>query len=247
MYKNKLETVANGLEAVEQLSKTFNHYISLPSLQYFAGEDDLAAGGGEDDLEEKKDDQLDDDKKDDQVDLTKNEQRQAEKLFNQDQVNDFVSRETKKEQEKLFKKLGVKDFDSAKDALKKFNKIQEDQKTEAQKLEDNNKTLETERNNYMTEAENAKAELSALKKDVSPDSVSDVIVLAKNLVTDEVDLNDAIDEVLKKYPNFKRVQATDEDEQGTKKKKPNFTQGKHKTEKQTEDEKFTNAFGSWLK
>jgi hypothetical protein len=49
-----------------------------------------------------------------------------------------------------------------------------------------------------------KAKYQALSKDVSPDFVDDALVLAQRRMTDEVDLETALDQVLDSYPHFKR-------------------------------------------
>jgi hypothetical protein len=49
-----------------------------------------------------------------------------------------------------------------------------------------------------------KAKYQALSKDVSPDFVDDALVLAKRRMTDEVDLEAALDKVLDSYPHFLR-------------------------------------------
>jgi hypothetical protein len=53
-----------------------------------------------------------------------------------------------------------------------------------------------------------KAKYQALAKDVSPDYVDDALALAQRRVTDEIDLDSALDAVLESYPNFKRQAPT---------------------------------------
>ncbi len=44
--------------------------------------------------------------------------------------------------------------------------------------------------------------LAAVSKGVKADAIADVIALAKTKVTDKVPMEQAIDEVIKKYPQF---------------------------------------------
>jgi len=174
-----------------------------------------------------------------QQQLTQPEQ-QKEKLFTQEDVNNLIARETKKAQERLLKQLGIEDFNSAKEGLQKFREWQESQKTEAEKQAERLKTLETEKTELSAENEKLKAQLSALKAGVKPESVEDVVVLAKNYVNEDTDMDQAIQMVLEKYPQFKAQQDTKPDDQ--KDPKPTFTTGQHSKKEESELDKWINAF-----
>lgn len=169
--------------------------------------------------------------------------KKQDKSFSQEDVNNLVAREAKKATEKLLKQLGVTDFKSAKDGLDKFKEIQESQKTDAQKAAERAKELEGTNQALTSQVSTLGAQLAALKADVNPDSLDDVIVLANNLVSDEKTIDDAIQEVLKKYPNFKRS-ATQQQKSDDGKKPPKFTDGNHdsKDGKQTEVDQWMSAF-----
>lgn len=175
------------------------------------------------------DDDLDDDPQDPPAD--------PDKTFTQDDVNAIAAREAKKAQEKLLKQLGVKDFKTAKEGLEKFKEIQDSQMTEAEKQKATLKLLKDQNSTYEGQVKTMSAQLAAMKADVNPDSLDDVIVLANNLVNDETTIDDAIKSVLKKYPHFKRTQDAQD------KKKPKFSDGEHKKDdKQSEEEKWLAAF-----
>lgn len=142
------------------------------------------------------------------------------KNFSQEDVNNIVAREVKKAQEKMLKQLGIEDFQSAKEGLQKFREWQDAQKTEAEKQAERLKELEESSQALANENETLKAQLAALEAGVNPDSVADVVVLAKNMVSDDVDMKGAIQKILEKYPHFK---ASAKEEQ-----KPTFTTGEHK-------------------
>ena len=147
-------------------------------------------------------------------------EKAEEKLFRQEDVNNIVAREAKKAQEKLLKELGIDDFENAKDGLAKFREWQESQKTEQEKQQEKLQELQTSNETLANENANLKAQISAMKVGVKAESVEDVIALAERLVNDETTIDDAIKQVIEKYPQF----AQDEEEQ-----KPNFTTGQHQT------------------
>src|SRR5690606_5619777 len=128
-------------------------------------------------------------------------EKAEEKLFRQEDVNNIVAREAKKAQEKLLKQLGIDDFDSAKEGLEKFREWQESQKSEAEKQAERLQKLETDYNSVSEENASLKAQIAAMKSGVKAESVEDVVVLAKTLVDDDTDMNEAIKKVIEKYPH----------------------------------------------
>src|SRR5690554_5511003 len=147
-------------------------------------------------------------------------EKAEEKIFHQEDVNNIVAREVKKTQEKLLKELGIDDFENAKEGLQKFREWQESQKTEQEKQQEKLQELQTNNETLANENANLKAQLAAVKQGVKAESVEDVIALAERLVNDETTIDDAIKQVIEKYPQF----AQSEEEQ-----KPNFTTGQHQT------------------
>src|SRR5690554_3709818 len=152
------------------------------------------------------------------------EQQQPEeaggKTFTQDDVNNLVAQEVKKAQEKLLKQLGIEDFNSAKEGMQRFREWQESQKTEAEKQAEQLQKLQEQSQTLATENEQLKAKLAVVQAGVNPNSIDDVVVLAKSYLSKDVDLNTAIGKVLEKYPHFAAAQPEE--------KKPKFTVGDHK-------------------
>lgn len=142
--------------------------------------------------------------------------------FSQEDVNNLVAREAKKAQEKLLKQLGIEDFDNAKEGFQKFQEWQESQKTEAEKQAEQLEKLQSENESKDTTINQLQAQLSALKTGVIADSVEDVVALAKNYVSDDVDMDTAIKQVIEKYPHFAKAEQEQEE-------KPNFTTGQHQS------------------
>ena len=152
-------------------------------------------------------------------------EKAEEKLFRQEDVNNIVAREAKKAQEKLLKELGIDDFENAKDGLAKFREWQESQKTEQEKQQEKLQELQTNNETLANENANLKAQLAAVKQGVKAESVEDVIALAERLVNDETTIDDAIKQVIEKYPYFAENVSEEEQEQ-----KPKFTRGRHSKE-----------------
>lgn len=142
------------------------------------------------------------------------------KTFTQEEVNGLVAKEVKKAQEKIFKSLGFEDVKSAKDGLKQLKEWQDSQKTEAEKkaeaIADKEKQLEA----VILENKQLTAKYAALTLGVRSDAVDDVIALSQSKVTDDVTINDAIAEVLEKYPQFGNVPEETKEEP-----KPSFSIG----------------------
>lgn len=148
------------------------------------------------------------------------QQQQDTKTFTQDDVNNIAARESKKATEKLLKELGIEDFENAKDGLSKFREWQESQKTEQEKQTEQLEALAKEKESLSSENDSLKAQLSALKQGVKGESVEDVVALAERLVSDDVTIDDAIKQVVEKYPHF--AEGTEQEEG-----KPTFTTGQH--------------------
>ena len=163
-----------------------------------------------------------------------------EKTHSQEDVNNLIKKKTSEQTEKLLKDLGIEDFGSAKEGMEKFRAWQESQKSE-QELKDE-KLQELETNFSSTSDENTvlKAQISAMKVGVKADSVSDVVTLAKTMVTDEVDMEAAIASVVEKYPHFAQTAEPEPDPNAT--PKPQFSNGQHQTQPTTDADKWMEAF-----
>ena len=163
-----------------------------------------------------------------------------ETTFSQADVNAIASKEAKTAQEKMLKQLGIEDFDSAKEGMKKFQEWQESQKTEQQLKDEKLQELETNFSSTSDENTVLKAQISAMKVGVKADSVSDVVTLAKTMVTEEVDMDAAIASVVEKYPHFAQVAEPEPDPNTP--PKPQFSNGQHQTQPATDADKWMEAF-----
>ncbi|MBF0778176.1 hypothetical protein [Streptococcus cuniculi] len=136
-------------------------------------------------------------------------QTQESKTFTQEEVTGLVAKESKKAQEKIFKSLGFEDIKSAKDGLAKLKEWQDSQKSESEKQAEALAVKEQELESALSEKKTLEAKLSALTLGVNTEAVDDVIILAERLVSDDMSIDDAIGQVLKKYPQFSKQEAVE--------------------------------------
>lgn len=241
--------------AVKEESKLRN-YLPL-NLQFFAddgggndGSSDSNADGGDQDSSQKGDGDSGNTDSDNNTSGTgdnnnstdsANNDKSKDKTFTQADVSNIAAREAKKAREKILKQLGVKDIKGARSALQQYQEHLDSQKTEAEKVAERAKQLEEANGDLTNQVTTLEAQVAALKADVDPESLDDVIVLAKAKVSDDVSIDEAMKDVVEKYPHFKK-QAQQQDND-SKKKKPKFTAGDHKDDsKQTEKDSWINAF-----
>lgn len=140
----------------------------------------------------------------------------AEKTFSQEDVTRISTKEHKSGYSKAIKDLGFSDLETAKNALAEYAKWQESQKSEADKQAEALTAKDRELANAQAENKVLASKLAALSKGVNTESVDDVIALAERLVTDEVSIDDAIGQVLAKYPQFGKQEPVED-------KKPTIT------------------------
>lgn len=168
----------------------------IMNLQIFAGD-----GEGDDPGDESGDD--DDDPGDDDDDSDDDDKEENEKKFSQKDVDDAVkkrlAREKRKWQRDQQKKAGKKPNGK----VKTGEDSSKDDDTETQELRDK-----------AAKADEMEMKWTCLEHDVDKACVDDVLALARvHMAKDEdMDIEDAIDEVLKKCPQFKES-SKDKDEE----------------------------------
>lgn len=97
-----------------------------------------------------------------------------------------------------------KDDTPSAEELAAFRKWQESQKSDAEKQAAAIGKAEKARADAEAKAAAAELKLTAMSKGVSAEALSDVIALAKTKITDKVTAEQAIDEIIKKYPTFSK-------------------------------------------
>lgn len=169
----------------------------IMNLQVFAGD-----GEGDDPGDESGDD--DDDPGDDDDDSDDDDQEENEKKFSQKDVDDAVkkrlAREKRKWQRDQQKKAGKKPNGK----VKTGEDSNKDDDVETQELRDK-----------AAKADEMEMKWTCLEHDVDKSCVDDVLALARvHMAKDEdMDIEDAIDEVLKKYPQFKESSKEKDEEE----------------------------------
>lgn len=91
----------------------------------------------------------------------------------------------------------------SKEEIQAYNTWKESQKTEEEKKNEALTNAEKLRLAAEEKATALEAKVTCLSKGINTDSVDDVVILAKAMVTEEVTMEQAIDKVLEKYPSFK--------------------------------------------
>lgn len=167
-------------------------------LQVFAGDDggDPGDDSGDDDPDDDPGDD-DDDDEDDPDD---------EKKFSQKDVNDAVKKRLAREKRKWQREQQKKNAENNKpDGQGKSGDDGEDDK-QTKELKDK-----------AARADDLELKWTCLEHDVDKSYVDDVLALAKTRMTkdENLDIEDAIDEVLKKYPHFKESSKKDDDDDDT--------------------------------
>ena len=168
------------------------------NLQFFAGEGEDGDNGndvgeGDDQDDEDSDEGGDDD--------------QDEKKFSQKDVDDAVKKRLAREKRKWQRdQQKKKEKPDGKDKAGDDGEESEDSK--ARKAAENRATK-------------AEARVACYEAGVAKDSVDDAIALARSYMEndEDLDLEEAIEKVVKKYPHFKKGTADQDDDEGEGKKK----------------------------
>lgn len=171
------------------------------NLQVFAGDDDDPGEEGRDDDDEPGDD--DDDSDDD------DEPEENEKKFSQKDVDDAVKKRLAREKRKWQREQQKKDGKKPNGKVKTGEDSNKDDDAETQELRDK-----------AAKADEMEMKWTCLEHDVDKSCVDDVLALARVHMAknEDMDIEDAIDEVLKKYPQFKESSKEEDDEEETKSK-----------------------------
>lgn len=176
----------------------------IMNLQIFAGEGGDGSGEG-DDQEDESDEEEDSD-----------ENGEDEKKFSQKDVDAAVEKRLARERRKWNRQQEKKkDGDNAgKDG------DEESEETKARKKAENR-------------ASKAEEKLACFEAGVAKDSIDDVAALARSYMAsnEELDLEDAIEKVLKKYPHFKNTAKETDEEEGNKGKSWGERQSRKSTRK----------------
>lgn len=126
----------------------------------------------------------------------------SEKTFTQAEVNALMAKEKKQGRSAALKALGFEDEKGAKETLEALRKLEESQKTDSQKKEDDLKNATAKAQTAESRAQAAERKLEAIKGGVKPEFVEEVTALALLKVSDDVDFETALKAVKEKMPTF---------------------------------------------
>lgn len=137
------------------------------------------------------------------------ETKTEEKTFTQEDVNNLVSKESKKAMEKLLRELGVEDMKSAKEGLKKFKEIQDAQKSDYDKAMEKIELLEKENNEYKAEKK-SREDIDSIKSILKEKQIDEKYAKTiKKLITDEISEESVMSTIEEELPmlleNTKKV------------------------------------------
>ena len=124
------------------------------------------------------------------------------KTYTQEEIDKMIETRVNRERKKIMNDEEYKKYE----AWKESQKTDEEKKNEALTNAENARIAAEERANSL------EAKVTCLSKGVTANSVDDVVILAKAMVTDEVTIEQAIDKVLEKYPSFKGEAKQQEEE-----------------------------------
>ena len=120
---------------------------------------------------------------------------QSQRTFTQDEVSRMMTREKQQGKQSVLNALGFKTEDEAKSAFNLLKALQDSQKSEADRKEEEKNTAIQSKADAEKRAEVAEAKLSCVVNGVSAESVDDVLVIALAKVTDGKTLDDVIKEM----------------------------------------------------
>jgi hypothetical protein len=122
--------------------------------------------------------------------------------YTDEQLNNLVAKKAAKEAEKLLKEAGLETTGNLKEDVKKLNEFKNSQKSELEKLADQNKAAEDKATAARQEADNARAEAEALKSGVPAEKVEKVRRLAMSGSYEGDTVAEKVAAVIADFPEF---------------------------------------------
>lgn len=131
-------------------------------------------------------------------------EKEKERTFTQTEVNRMMTKEKKEGKQSILNSLGFKTEEDAKNAFNLLKALQDSQKSDSDKKEEEKNTAIQGKQEAEKRAEIAEAKLSCIVNGVDKDSVEDVLTIAFARVSDDKSLDDVISEMKTqaKYSSF---------------------------------------------
>lgn len=121
-----------------------------------------------------------------------------EKTFTQEQVNNLIKKESAKAVEKLIKDLGVDTFENAKEGIEKLKALEDDKKTDLEKLQEQVKALTDAQSEKETVLSMKNNEVELLKAGVPAEKINTYTKLLNTYDGDDMTVK--MESVLKDFP-----------------------------------------------
>lgn len=123
-----------------------------------------------------------------------------DKTFTQDQVNAMIAAEKRKNMAAAFRGLGFESEDQAKEFIEKYQKQEEQNKSDLVKEKERADKLEAEKKAEAAKALDLQYKFDAISEGCDSKAADDVVVLAKAKMSDGKDFASALKEVKEQYP-----------------------------------------------
>lgn len=117
------------------------------------------------------------------------------KTYTQDELNQQLKANKKVVQENILKELGVKDFDSAKNGIKKYLEEVEKNKTDLEKATETINTNAAEIANLKSENNTLMLTNKALIAGVKSDNIADFVAIVNSRISDDKNADEIIKEL----------------------------------------------------
>lgn len=162
----------------------------------------------------------------------------TEQKENKTETNKINVEETKKQGvNEILAALGVDSKEDLQTIVSKYQKEQENKKTDLEKANDSNKTLTKRLVEEKERADIAEAKLAAITLGAKPDLVDDLVIVAKSKATEDKKILDVIEEI--KKSNSGSVYFVSEKEDKKNRRTVTRTNSKMQEEKQNEEKEET--------
>jgi len=123
-----------------------------------------------------------------------------DKTFTQDEVNAIAAKEKKQGINSVYTQLGFESAEQAQEMIKKWREDDDKKKTDLEKAQSENSTLQKDRDAAVNKAQMLERKMEAIKLGAQANNVDDIVVLATSKVTDDKDFAAALEEVKTAYP-----------------------------------------------
>lgn len=128
------------------------------------------------------------------------QQNHGEKMFTQSEVNALATNEKRQGRAAALRELGINPEDKA--AIERYKQLIKSNQTESERLQNELKTANTDKQSAEARAEAAELKLTAIQKGVNPKYVDDIAILVKARITDGKSAEAILDEMKTSHPAF---------------------------------------------